>query len=183
MLQIRRKVKDLLIPMAECAVVNVNDPLKEAALRLRTIYCEVETGACTEAGHRTALVVNDAGDVVGILDFKGILGILIPELAGGLTARLQSLSTSIAFAEAGASELDETELQFKARVVKNAQIPIKDVMLKLRGSIDADAELIDALKAIYRNKLVVLPVVENGKTVGIVRDSDLFLAMADILNE
>ena len=183
MLPSSKKVKDLLVPLTDCAVVNANDPLREAALKLRTVYCEVETGACTEAGHRTALVINDAGDLVGILDFKGILGILIPELAGGLSAKLESLSASIAFAEAGASELDETELKFKARVAKNSQIPIKDVMLKIRGTIDAEADLMEALKAIYRNKIVVLPVMEGDKLVGIVRDSDLFLAMVDTLYE
>ena len=104
-------------------------------------------------------------------------------LAGGLSAKFASLTTSVAFAEADASGLDETELKFRARVVKNASVPVKDVMLKIRGTIDANADLMDALKAIYKNKIVVLPVLEDGKLVGLLRDSDLFLAMADILIE
>ena len=183
MLNTTKKVKDLMVPIEACATVKTSDQVKDAALKLRTIYCEVETGKCTEAGHRTALVVNDSGQLEGILDFKGILAILIPELAGGFAAKFASLSTSVAFAEADASALDETEAKFRARVLKNASVPVKDVMLKIRGTIEGDADLMEALKAIYRNKIVVLPVVEGGKVVGLLRDTDLFLAMADVLVE
>ncbi len=183
MAQGQKTVKDLMIPIGDCATVKITDPLKEAALKLRSVYCEVETGKCTEAGHRTALVLDENGDLAGILDFKGILGILIPELAGGLGAKFQALTSSVAFAEADAPELDETEAKFKARVIKNSNLPIKDAMLKVRGTIDADADIMDALKTIYRNKIVVLPVTEKGKLAGLVRDSDLFLTMADMLIE
>ncbi len=183
MLSTARKVKDLMIPIDACATLKSSDPVKEATLKLRSIYCEVEEGKCTEAGHRTALVINESGQLEGILDFKSILAILIPELAGGFSAKFASLSTSVAFAEENASALDETQDKFRARVLKNASVRVSEVMLKIRGVIDPDADLKDALKAIYRNKIVVLPVVENGRVIGLVRDSDLFLAMADILIE
>jgi CBS domain-containing protein len=178
-----KKVRDLMIPIQDCATVTRNEPLKAAALKLRAVYCEVEMGKCTEAGHRTALVLDEAGGLAGILDFKGILGVLIPELAGGLGAKFQALTSSVAFAEADAPELDESEAKFRARVVKNSNISVESAMLKVRGAIDADADIMDALKTIYRNKIVVLPVMDNGKLAGLVRDSDLFLAMADILIE
>lgn len=180
-MQMNSLVRDIMIPLSGCAVVNAGDPLRKAAVQLREVYCEVETGTCTEAGHRTALVLGDGGELVGILDFKGILGVLIPELAGGLSARLASLGVSAAFAEAGASDLDETELGFQARVIKNAETVVKDVMLKVRGSIGPEADLVQALKVIYRNKIVVLPVFDEGKLVGVVRDSDLFLAVTGVL--
>ncbi|MFC1834231.1 HPP family protein [Thermodesulfobacteriota bacterium] len=180
---IKALVEDVMIPLRNCAVVGANDPLRTAAVQLREVYCEVETGACTEAGHRTALVLDDNQKLVGILDFKGILRVLIPEIAGGLSSRLASLEVSAVFAEAAASDLDETKLGFAARVIRNADTVVKDVMLKVRGSIDPEADLVEALKIIYRNKIVVLPVFEEGKLVGVVRDSDLFLAVAAILME
>ena len=76
------KVRDLMIPLSDYAVVNVNDALGEAALCLRKVYCEAQTGSCTEAGHRSALVLDDKKDLVGILDFKSILRVFIPEIAG-----------------------------------------------------------------------------------------------------
>jgi CBS domain-containing protein len=56
-------------------------------------------------------------------------------------------------------------------------------MLKIRGTIGADQGFLDALKMIYRNKITVLPVDVEGKLVGVLRDSDLFLAAANVLIE
>src|SRR5208283_5146271 len=115
------------------------------------------------AGHRNILVLDNAGDLVGILSFRSILQVLIPEIAGGLTTRLESLGVTIAFAQADASNLDEAVASFRARVVKNAGTKVEEIMLKVRGTIDADADLMDALKMMYRNKITVIPVYDNGK--------------------
>jgi predicted transcriptional regulator len=68
-------------------------------------------------------------------------------------------------------------------VIKNAETKVKDVMLKIKGTIDSEAGLLQALKIIYNNKITVLPVYEGDKLIGVVRDSDLFLTVADILME
>ncbi len=120
---------------------------------------------------------------MGILDFKSILAVLIPEIAGGLTAKLEALGVSVAFAQAGSANLDEARMGFRARVIKNAETKVGNVMLKIRGVITADASLIEALKTIYKNKITVVPVYEGDRLVGVLRDSDLFLAVADVLME
>ena len=56
-------------------------------------------------------------------------------------------------------------------------------MLKIRGTIDADADLMDALKEIFRNEVSVLPVYEGDRLMGVLRDTDLFLAVTDILEQ
>jgi CBS domain-containing protein len=61
------------------------------------------------------------------------------------------------------------------------QIMVKDIMLKARGAIDASASLEDGLREIVQNKVSVLPVYEEGKAVGIIRDTDIFLAITDSL--
>jgi hypothetical protein len=165
-----------MIPLENYSSVFPEATLREAALALRTSHCELETGMCTEAGPRTVLVAD-------ILDFNSFLETLIPEIAGGLSAKLSALGVSIAFAQADAADLDESRLGFRARVIKNAETKVKNIMLKIRGTIDADASLMDGLKKIYRNKITVLPVYEKDKLVGVIRDTDLFLAVADILSE
>jgi CBS domain-containing protein len=178
-----KKVRDCLIPISEYAVTTEDKPLREAVPMLRRLYCEVETGKCTEAGHRTILVLDKAGNLVGILDFKSILTVLIPEIAGGLTAKLEALGVTMAFAMADAENLDESRAGFRARVIKNAETPVSEIMLKVRGTIDANADILEALKTIDKNRITVLPVYEAGKLAGVVRDSDLFLCVADILME
>lgn len=172
-----------MIPISNYSTVPLGATLQEAILSLRKSYCELDSGMCTEAGPRTVLVLDERKKLVGILDFRSFLKTLIPELAGGLSAKLAALGVSMTFAQADASNLDESRLGFKARVMKNAETNVKDIMLKIRGSIDADANLMDALKAIFRNKISVLPVYEDDKLVGVVRDTDLFLAVTDILEQ
>jgi C-terminal processing protease CtpA/Prc len=180
---IQLKVKDIMVPIGEYAVTRVDKTLKEAVPELMRVYCQVETGKCTEAGHRTSLVLNEKDELVGILDFKSILEVLIPEIAGGISGKLQTLGVSIAFAEADAHDMDQSKHGFRSRVRQNAQTQVGDVMLKIKGKIVSDAGFLDALKMIYRNKITVLPVYEGEKLVGVLRDSDLFLAAASVLTE
>ena len=93
----------------------------------------METGRCTEAGHRASLVLDAQGDLVGILDFKSILEVLIPEIAGGISGKLQTLGISVAFAEADAHDMDQSKDGFRSRVRQNSQTHVKDVMLKVRS--------------------------------------------------
>jgi CBS domain-containing protein len=63
------------------------------------------------------------------------------------------------------------------------KIMVKDIMLKVRGAIDASASVEDGLKTIVQNKISILPVYEGNKAVGIVRDTDIFLAITDSLEK
>lgn len=177
------KVKDVMVPLSEYAVVAAGSSLKEAALSLRKQYCQVEEGKCTEAGHRSVLVLDEAGKLVGALDFRSILRVMIPEIAGDLGTRLSSVEVSVTFAQADAADLDEAQSSFRARAIKNAEVRVGDVMLKIRGTISADADLLEALKQIYRSKVHMLPVYEGSRLTGVVRDSDLFLVVAAIFGE
>ncbi|MBT8359677.1 MAG: CBS domain-containing protein [Desulfobacterales bacterium] len=181
---LKRKVHDIMVPLADYATTAPEKLLKDAVLEMRKIYCEVETGECTEAGHRTSLVLNDSGTLIGIIDFRVILKTLIPEIAGGIGEKLSAIGVSIAFAEADVPDLDESEASFRERVIKFSETKVEDMMLKIRGKgIQAEDRLIDALKTMYRLKVMVLPVYDGEELVGVLRDSDLFLATANILTD
>ncbi len=177
---IRKTVRDLMIPLDKYSVVGPEDTLKEAVSSLRTSYCEMETGMCTEAGPRTIFVVDKNGVLLGILDFRTILKVLIPEVTGGLTARLEAMGVSMAMAQADLSP-EEMREHFNTRVIRNAGVRVKDIMLQTKANIQADADLTDALKQIFRKNIIILPVYEGDRLIGVIRDVDLFLAVADIL--
>jgi CBS domain-containing protein len=180
---IEKRVRDLMIPLDRYSVVGPDSTLREAVLHLRSSYCQLEAGMCSEAGPRTVLVVEKGRKLMGILDFRSILRVLIPEIAGGLTEKLAALGISVTYAEADAPSLDEAKARFRARVIKNADVKVTRIMLKIRGTIQADAGITEALKVIMRNKVTKLPVYEGNKLVGVLRDTDLFLAVADVLVE
>ncbi len=177
-----KRVKDIMIPIENYATAKPDATLKEAVMILRISHCELDRGICTEAGPRT-IFVTEGDKLLGIIDFKQILRVLIPEVAGGISQKLQSLGVSVTFGEADAIHLDESSASFIARIRKNAEVKVKDIMLKVKGTIDADADLIEALKLIFKNKITKLPVYGGGKLVGVVRDTDLFLSVAEVLAE
>ncbi len=179
----KQKVRDRMIPIQNYPTVKPDVTLKDAALSLRTSYCQLDAGMCAEAGPRTVLVIDENDKLVGVLDFRSFLKTLIPEIAGGLSAKLEALGVSIAFAQADAESLDESRLGFNARVIKNSQVKVRKIMLKVMGTIDADASLMEALKMMFRNNIIMLPVFEGDKLVGVLRNADLFLAVADVLAE
>jgi CBS domain-containing protein len=178
------RLKDLLIPLSEYAVTSVDRPLREVIPPLRNLYCEVEGGKCTEAGHRTVLVLDATGRLVGILDFRSILKALIPEIARNeVASHRSSQHRGAASGKQAAPTARESRLGLRERVTGNADTRVGRVMLEIRGSIDSDADIVDALTILYRNKLTVIPVYEDGRLIGVVRDSDLFLRVADLLPE
>ncbi len=182
---LKKKISDVMVPIADYATTKPEKKLAEAIMDLRKIYCEVETGACTEAGHRTCMVLDDDGNLIGIIDFQSILKSLIPEIAGGIGEKLSSLGMSVAFAEAGAEDLDVANAGLTHRVLTQADnIKVGDIMLKVRGKgLQSDDRLIEGLKAMHRLKVMVMPVFDGDQLVGVLRDSDLFLAIANILSE
>ena len=56
-------------------------------------------------------------------------------------------------------------------------------MLKVKGSIAADATLEEGLQTIVQKNISVLPVYDGDKAVGLIRDTDIFLAMTENLEE
>ena len=177
---LRKNVKDIMVPIRDYAVISPEATLQEAIQTLRGSYCRLETGSCSHTGHRTILVVDASGDLVGVLNFRSILKVLVPEVAGTLTEKLESLEISVVFAQAGV-DLDESHEDVIARVSKNAQIKVTEIMLKNRAHIDSQTSLLDALKLIFRKNLLMLPVYESDRLIGVVREADLFITVADMV--
>jgi CBS domain-containing protein len=178
-----QKIGDIMIPLSSAATATADMPLKEAIRTLRKLYCEVEEGKCTEAGFRTIVVLDGSGRIAGILDFQAIINVLIPETAGSFPAKLRAVWDSLGAVSPNSQSLEETKLGLRARIMKNAEKPVGDIMLKIRGTITADADVLEALMVLCENKVSVLPVYEGDQPVGIVRDSELFLKIAEILQE
>jgi len=61
------------------------------------------------------------------------------------------------------------------------KLKVKDIMLKVKGTIDADASMEECLRTIVQKKIGVLPVYDADKAVGLIRDTDIFLAITDNL--
>jgi CBS domain-containing protein len=147
-MSLKQTIKEHMIPIKNYATITRGATLIEAALSLRTSFCELDGGMRTVAGPRAVLVTDKNGKLRGILDFMCFLENYYPQI-GGLSEKLK----------------------------------VKDIMLKVEGSIEADASLEEGLQTIVQKKISILPVYEGDKAVGLIRDTDIFLAMTENLEE
>jgi hypothetical protein len=137
---ISQKIREIMIPLGSAATATADMPLKEAIRALRKLYCEVEEGKCTEAGFRTIVVLDGSRQIAGILDFQSIIKILIPETAGNFPAKLRAVWDSLGAVNPNSPSLEETKLGLRARIIKNAEKPVGEIMLNTssRFSIEFD---------------------------------------------
>ena len=171
-----------MIPLDEAAVVTVDTSLKNVIQVLRRLYCEVEEGKCTEAGFRAVLVLDKDRQVVGIVDFQCILEVLVPEITGNFSAKVHALWDALGTVSKSV-RLEDPKLVLRARIMKNAEKRVGDVMLRIKGTIMIDADVLEALMVLCQNKISMLPVYDGKQPVGVVRDSDLFLRIAAMVHE
>jgi CBS domain-containing protein len=145
-MSLKQTIKERMIPIKNYATIAPGATLREAALSLKTSFCELDGGMSTVAGPRAVLVTDKNDKLRGILDFMCFLENYYPQI-GGLPEKLK----------------------------------VKDIMLKVKGHIDADASMEEGLQTIVQNKISVLPVYDGDKAVGLIRDTDIFLAMTEKL--
>ena len=171
-----------MIPLNEAAIVRADTPLKDVIQVLRKLYCQLEEGKCTEAGFRSVLVLDDKRQAVGIVDFQCILEVLVPEIAGTLPAKVHALWDALG-AVSKSPSLEDPKLALRARLTKNRGKRVNDVMLAIKATLTIDADVLEALMALCKNNVRMLPVYDGKQPVGVVRDSDLFLKIAEMLEK
>ena len=174
---LKKKVRDLMVPIDKYAVVSADSSLQEAVAKLEEGFLKPDPSE----RHRTILILDESGTLVGVIDFRRIIEVLIPECSDKLRKRLEDLGLALISVRSPAGHEDETKSPLRERALKNAQTSVRDIMLKTRGATQADADLLEAVKVKCSNKLTVLPVYEGEKLVGVLRDVDVFLAIAQIL--
>jgi CBS domain-containing protein len=145
---LNQTIKERMIPIENYATINPEATLREAALSLRTSFCQLDGGMRTTVGPRTVLVTDEKNRLLGILDFRCFLENYYPQI-GGLGKKLL----------------------------------VKDIMLNVKGSIDASASVEEGLRIIVQKDVSVLPVYDGDKAVGLIRDTDIFLAITDNLEK
>ena len=176
---VKKKVKDLMVPIEKYAVTSAGSSLKEAVAKLEEGFLKTDTSE----RHRTILVLDESKKLVGIIDFRRIIEVLIPECSEKLRKKLEDLGLALMSIRSPLEDLEEAGAKFKDRVMKNAETKVADIMLKTRGSVQVGTDLVDAIKIKCSNKLTVLPVYDGDSLVGVLRDVDVFLNIAEILRK
>lgn len=178
----KRTVKDIAVPLSEYAVVEQGATLREALEALRRSQALVPPG---RQPHRAILVRDAAGEIVGKVHYFAFLRALAPEREARSTPRYTEraglddslLESSMHMLDFLTGEL--VDVRERARIVT-----VDEVCTTSTVSIDEDQSISRAMSMFLKHQTLSLLVTRSGRTIGILRLSDVFDELtAQILEE
>jgi len=170
-----KTVREVMIPIEDYTTLNQGSTIKEAVDRLReSFFDKVSTSRIMETGHRSILVFDDRGKIIGILAIIDLLRAIMPAY---LSAPKPSMADSVQYSPLFWSGMFERE------VIRLSQKRISEVMSPAPLTIDAGANLMEAAHIMIKNNERRLAVIQSGDVVGVIREQDLFFEIDRILKQ
>ncbi|OYT42813.1 MAG: CBS domain-containing protein [Candidatus Aenigmarchaeota archaeon ex4484_224] len=123
----------------------------------------------------SGMPVVDKGKLVGIISVSDIVKFMKNEIKN--EDLIPEEPHSIPFI---LMKMIQNELKIKKELEKISKIKVKHVMSKKVITISPDASLADAAELLVKKRITRVPVIENGKIVGILTKSDLVKALVEI---
>lgn len=176
-----KKVSEVMLPLEEYATIPAGSTVKEALIALN----KAQLGLTYDRHHHRAILVLDrSGEVLGKLTHLSILGSLEPRLLESVD--IQSLDRAGLTPEFVES-MQESYLLLNAGLevlcARAAGLQVEDAMVPAVHSVDVDAPLGEAIHVAVREHVQSLLVTRAGKVVGILRTSDVFEEVADLIRQ
>lgn len=173
------RVKDIMVPLNEYALVPMNANLREALITLKATHKKTPPG---KHPHRAVLVTNSKGLIVGKLGMAGFLRALEPKYGNlGDIERLSRAGVSAEFLDTMMEDLGFWKDDVKRLCTRANSIIIKDVMSPIEESILDSASLTEAMHKMIMWQVLSMLVTSDEEVVGILRLSDLFTEVADFI--
>ncbi len=170
-----KKAGDIMIPIGDYTTIDPDSTVKEGIERLkRSFESAVSTSRIMETGHRSILVFDHGGELVGILSILDLIEALRPAY---LSAPKPSMADSMQYSAMFWTGLFTT--QAKALVNKR----IRDVMSDAPLKVDEDTNLMEIANLMFTENWRRMAVTRKGKVVGVVREQEIFFEMARIMFE
>ncbi len=168
------RVASVMIPIEEYTTINEGTTIQTAINELKKSFIrKLATNQLMETGHRSILVTGDDQKIKGILTIRDLLEMLMPVY---LSAPKPSLADNIEYSPMFWNGM------FSKGILDVKNKTISDVMSPSPVSIDGRSNLMEAAHLMLNNNERRLLVTLFNKTVGVVREQDLFFAMAKIMN-
>jgi CBS domain-containing protein len=157
-------VRDIMTAVDSCSTVNDDADLEEAVKELLKSFHRDDKGVI--CGQTSVLVIDKAGKLTGILTIASMLKAMDKALPGlGLT--LGGLFS---------------ELTLRHGML--TRIPVREAMCPVvKASVKEDETAGQAARKLLKSEVDILPVIDGGKVVGILRAIDFLKSVGDVLGE
>jgi CBS domain-containing protein len=172
-------VKDLMLPLSEYAVVNEDATLLEALKVLENALDHLPPG---KPLHRAVLVTDNEGQIVGKLGLHGFIAALEPKYTNlGNLESLSKAGISETFVRSAMQTFQFWEDDINDVCRRAHNIKVGEVMKPVKAHIEEDASLTEAIHLLLMWHTQSLLVMRGDEIRGILRLSDLFWAIADLV--
>jgi len=170
-----KRARDIMIPLEAYTTLDPEATVQEAILKIKRSFEELlTTSRLMTSGHRSLLVLDKRGELIGILSILDLLGALRPSY---LSAPKPSLADSMQY-----SAMFWTGL-FTSQVKQLAKKRIGNIMSTPPPAIDEDTNLMEIINLLYTEQSRRLVVTRQGKVVGVVREQEIFFEVARTIAE
>ena len=174
-MEVMRRVKEVMIPVEQYPSVRDNATLREAIAKIEEAQLEVER---RKSLPRVLLVFDEINVLVGTVRRRDVMRGLEPKylLSKPLEYKKKLFDIDV--------DPNLAELSYD-RVVRGireqANRPVSDVMLPIAAILDAEDHVMKAVQAMVALDVNLIPVLQEGKLVGVVRSVDVFHDLAQLV--
>ncbi len=152
-----KTVHDLMIPLNKCPTVSPDDTVERAITLLKE---------AASAGHQCVLVMDENSHPIGILSRRVLLQILEPKFV--VTDRWALPVFWNGF--------------FTDKCTEEAKKKVKEIMRPISLlTVEAGDPIIKAVHIMVSNHVGLLPVLTNGKVIGVLRLHEIFQEIAGLV--
>ncbi len=172
-----RRVGEFMVPIEKYPSVRDKDTLRDALVAIEQSQLEV---ALRKSLPRAILVFDEIDVVVGYVRRRDIMRGLLPRYLVSEPLEYDEKPFEVEIDP----NLSELSYDRTIRAIQEqADRPVSDVMCPIETIIDADDHLMKAVQEMVSLNLTLIPVLHDGRVVGVIRSVDVFHELARQLIE
>jgi CBS-domain-containing membrane protein len=171
-----KRAGDIMVPLDEYPHIPYWFTLRQATAELEKSELEMADGR--RSLPRVLLIFDEKYQLMGMARRRDILRGLEPQFLSGRPIEHRKTLFDVKV-DPNLSELSYDKLIEGIR--RQAERPVSEVMRPIAATVDVQDHLIKVIYELVDRNLSVLPVLQEGKVVGVVRSVDAFREIAAIL--
>jgi predicted transcriptional regulator len=174
-MEVMKRVKDVMIPVEHYPSVRDNATLRDGIAIIEEAQLEVHL---RKSLPRVLLVFDEINVLVGTVRRRDIMRGLEPKylLSQPLEYRRKLFDIAV---DPNLSELSYDRMVRGIR--EQAKRPVSDVMRPIEAILDAEDHVMKAIQEMVVSDVNLIPVLQDGQLVGVVRSVDVFHYLAQLL--
>ncbi len=170
-----KPVSDIMIYLDEYPAILNTATIAEAIEKIESFEIDIDG---EKSLPRIILVIDKKDHLVGLVNRRGMFRGLEPEFIRGMKKNYQKKLFNI---DTDPNLLDLVFGKLIHSYKDHANRPVEDIMIKDIITINYDDHIFKAINIIAKNDITLLPVINKGKVVGVVRTVELLHEVARLV--